>query len=429
VDRHGSRGRGWFDDPELLDADNDRVLAQLDAVEQARVEQLSGLVAVDVEQSYVRDTATSLTAWLVTRGGHRTCDAVRLVKLVRVLRKVPGLLEALQLGVCTVAHVEVLAGYATIARQEALKPFARQLVANASNLSASDYEILCAHWADLADQHAVEQPGTDNHYLNLTPSLFGESDVRGHLSADQTETLATASNTLNRPDPKDAPVQRNADALADMAAHLLNRPPSKDPDPDGDVDVASAPSTLRGSRPTAVVTLDLDTALDRTRELGFDDVGDQIDLSAIRRQLLTGGALPSEVAELFACDASVRRMIIDSAGQPLNLGRPVDSVTIAQRISLYVRDRGCVFPTCDRPAHWCDAHYLHHRADGGPTDINNLALLCRHHHRLVHGHRWSLEREPGTGVISAIRWDGLIYTRAPDGVVDVTEPADHPLRT
>jgi hypothetical protein len=340
----GPDGRGWFGDPELLDADNDMVLSCVSEVEQARAKQLSGLVAVDSEQSFLRDAATSLTSWLVTRGGYRRGDALQLVKLVRVLRRVPGLLEALEGGFCTVAHVEVLATYATLAREHALEPFARQLVADAGVFPAGEYEKLCAHWADLADQHAVEPPGADGCYLNLTPSLFGKSDIRGHLTADQTETVAAALDTLNGPDPKDAPVQRtvgqrNADALTDMAAHLLNQPQSKDDAPE---EKAGSPSGRRGARPTAIVTLDLDTALDEARELGFADVGTQTDLTAIRRHLLNGGALPAEVAELFLCDANLRRMVIDADGQPLNVGKPVATITTAQRLALQVRDGGCV---------------------------------------------------------------------------------------
>jgi len=70
--------------------------------------------------------------------------------------------------------------------------------------------------------------------------------------------------------------------------------------------------------------------------------------------------------------------------QPLNLGRATRVIQPAQRHALAVRDRGCVFPACDRPLSWCDAHHLWHWIDGGPTNLNNLALLCRAHHRIVH---------------------------------------------
>ena len=59
-------------------------------------------------------------------------------------------------------------------------------------------------------------------------------------------------------------------------------------------------------------------------------------------------------------------------------------VTPAQRSALTVRDRGCVFPACDRPLAWCDAHHLVSWLDGGLTNLANLALVGRAHHRAVH---------------------------------------------
>jgi len=51
-------------------------------------------------------------------------------------------------------------------------------------------------------------------------------------------------------------------------------------------------------------------------------------------------------------------------------------VSPAQRKALIVRDGGCIFPGCDRPASWCDAHHIIHWLDSGPTDLWNLCLLC-----------------------------------------------------
>jgi hypothetical protein len=80
--------------------------------------------------------------------------------------------------------------------------------------------------------------------------------------------------------------------------------------------------------------------------------------------------------------------------QPLDLGRTTRIISPAQRAALAVRDRGCVFPGCERPLAWCDAHHLWHWVDGGPTDLWNLALVCRAHHRSVHEGGWQLTRGP-----------------------------------
>ena len=80
--------------------------------------------------------------------------------------------------------------------------------------------------------------------------------------------------------------------------------------------------------------------------------------------------------------------------QPLEVGRATRVVPPAQRAAPAIRDRGCVFPDCDRPSAWYDAHHLWHWADGGPTDLANLALVCRAHHRTVHEGGWQLTRGP-----------------------------------
>jgi HNH endonuclease len=79
--------------------------------------------------------------------------------------------------------------------------------------------------------------------------------------------------------------------------------------------------------------------------------------------------------------------------QPLEVGRTSRVVRAAQRSALAVRDGGCGFPGCGRPPAWCDADHLRHWLHGGPTDLANLALLCRAHHRAVHEGGWRLDRD------------------------------------
>ena len=80
--------------------------------------------------------------------------------------------------------------------------------------------------------------------------------------------------------------------------------------------------------------------------------------------------------------------------QPLEVGRAIRVVQPAQRTALAVRDGGCVVPHCSRPLAWCEAHHLVHWVHGSPTDLANLALVCRAHHRAVHEGGWRLTRGP-----------------------------------
>jgi hypothetical protein len=88
--------------------------------------------------------------------------------------------------------------------------------------------------------------------------------------------------------------------------------------------------------------------------------------------------------ETVLCDARITRVLLDSVGQVTGLQPLRDSVTAAQRRALAARDRGCIARGCSRPPASCDAHHLTARADGGPTVLDNLVLLCRRHHVLWH---------------------------------------------
>ncbi|WP_462417973.1 HNH endonuclease signature motif containing protein [Kytococcus sp. Marseille-QA3725] len=51
-----------------------------------------------------------------------------------------------------------------------------------------------------------------------------------------------------------------------------------------------------------------------------------------------------------------------------------------------------------RSTGWCHAHHIRHWADGGATDLANLALLCQRHHTVVHRERLTANRDGGRWV-------------------------------
>jgi HNH endonuclease len=106
------------------------------------------------------------------------------------------------------------------------------------------------------------------------------------------------------------------------------------------------------------------------------------------------GGQASLAERLRAAAALLPPVLGGAPTQPLEVGRTSRVVAPAQRVALAVRDNGCVFPDCTRPQAWCEAHHLRHWLHGGPTDLANLALLCRAHHRAVHEGGWRLARGP-----------------------------------
>jgi hypothetical protein len=135
--------------------------------------------------------------------------------------------------------------------------------------------------------------------------------------------------------------------------------------------------------------------------------------------------IPPELAQRIACDAEVWRAILDPAtGLPLEVGRSHRIVPAWIRKALHARDRGCRWPGCTVPAAWTDAHHLLAWWLGGPTDIDNLLLLCRYHHHKVHEGHWTLRLDRDTGQAHITRPDGQPYELGPSR--PYISPGRHP---
>jgi hypothetical protein len=105
-----------------------------------------------------------------------------------------------------------------------------------------------------------------------------------------------------------------------------------------------------------------------------------------------GLPVATSTAEQLACDSRVRALITRQ-GNPLYLGRSHRTVSTTQLAALHIRDRHrCQFPGCDHQR-FLHAHHIVHWLHGGPTDLDNLTLLCGFHHRLLHTHRYGARRD------------------------------------
>src|SRR3989441_154097 len=98
--------------------------------------------------------------------------------------------------------------------------------------------------------------------------------------------------------------------------------------------------------------------------------------------LEAGTRVSAETSQRLACDASRVVMRHDPAGRVTDVGARTRTIPPALRRALQHRDRGCRFPGCRLP--FGQGHHIRHWANGGPTTLANLAMLCRRHHRAVH---------------------------------------------
>ncbi|MFO7552749.1 MAG: DUF222 domain-containing protein [Haliea sp.] len=93
--------------------------------------------------------------------------------------------------------------------------------------------------------------------------------------------------------------------------------------------------------------------------------------------------LSPATARRLSCDASLVTVLEDEAGKVLNVGRKSRVVPERIRRALRERDGVCQYPGCQE-SEYVDAHHIRHWADGGETRLDNLATLCRFHHRQLH---------------------------------------------
>ena len=109
--------------------------------------------------------------------------------------------------------------------------------------------------------------------------------------------------------------------------------------------------------------------------------------------------LSSASVQRVACDCSVTRVLLNQDSLTIDVGRATPKIHSSLRKALNLRDRYCQWPRCERSAHYCDGHHLQHWIRGGPTDLDNLVLLCKRHHRMVHEGGWQLIRTDEREVI------------------------------
>jgi hypothetical protein len=393
---------------------------------------LQELAAVDARGAAGADqgvVAASTASWLRRRLHLGPATASDCVRTARALFRGPlvATATALTAGELSAAHAWVLAHGTQDLPAPTTAAAEPVLLAAARRLDPPRLRRVMAHLRLVADPDAAASKAERQRQqrgLWLAATLEGMVAVDGLLEPEAGQTLLSALAPLAGPtNAEDTPSggQRRADALCELARRNLE---------DGRL-----PQT-GGVRPQLTVTVELDSLLGRQDAIG-GEAGwpGPLDPEACRR-LACDGALtrvlvtrhptghhphrdqpsghhphhhdpsgpPGHPADphdqgrlatrLRAAAALLPPILGGAPTQPLEVGRTSRVVQPAQRVALAVRDGGCVFPGCTRPLAWCEAHHLRHWLHGGPTDLANLALVCRAHHRAVHEGGWRLARGP-----------------------------------
>jgi Domain of unknown function (DUF222) len=214
--------------------------------------------------------------------------------------------------------------------------------------------------------------------LSVAKTFGGMVAINGVLDPLSGETVAAAIHSLSGPTEQDerTPGQRRADALAEVCRRIL-----------GFTDLP----TNGGERPQVNLTMPFSVLT----ELPGGAFAEEADLALSgpdAAELAWAGPVSAELARRILCDATVTRIVLDPASQPLDVGRATRVVPAGMRRAVAVRDRHCQWPGCDVPAVWCDVHHLRHWSRGGVTALRNLVMLCGWHHTQLHLTRQTLIR-------------------------------------
>ena len=338
--------------------------AHLNAAEHRLVELIAEL---DVRADRGRLGQVTTAQWLGFQCGIDSNTAREKVRVGRALRALPVLRACFARGEVSYSKVRALTRIATADNESLLLGYARAATAAQIEKIVRGYRQLervtdpetvlrhrrarGLHWHFDDDGMLVLHgrfPPEDGALILKAIEAMRDRMYRDERAAEAEEPLERAHGRVD--DAAEHPVRaRKADAFVRIAETALAQPEG----------------ALTGGERTLVVM--------------------HVPASGNCCELEDGAPLPHETARRIACDASVVTQRENENAGVVSIGRRSRTVPHWMRRALKRRDGGCRFPGCTRTQH-VDAHHVVHWAEGGETSLDNLVLLCRHHHRLVHEH-------------------------------------------
>jgi hypothetical protein len=340
---------------------------------------LLGLIAqANRDKRWAKDGAASPAGWLVAQLGISQQSAASWSQVADRLEDLPAISSALERGEVSFDQAQALSRFATSEDDTDLAASTPEMSVAQLRRQGRRTETI-----DIADvRHAHDQRRL-KWWWNEPERMFHFS---GRVPDHEGVVVAKALHRIalyTPPDPETGCFEdyeaRCAEALVQMASQSLG----EDADPD---------------RSCVVVHVD-------ASRLGTDDAVGQV---------VDGPAVSIATVKRWACDGRVEIVAENGAGLATGVGRATRRIPAWLGRQLQERDGGCRFPGCER-TRWVHGHHLVHWSQGGPTDLENLAMLCGYHHRLVHEHGWHIAGDPNK-VLTWVRPDGQPLQPRPDSV-------------
>src|SRR5580704_7410827 len=302
------------------------------------------------------DGSVSAIDWLRFHCHMNAGAAANAIAVGELLEQLPESHQAVVDGEIGFAHLATMARTAEALGERFDE---KVLVEKAKENSPGKFFYICHHARHAADPktYAAEQAEqVEQRRLKLSRWMDGSVLISGQLDPIGGAAVLTVLEPLARksgPDDDRCLEQRNADALVELALG-------------------------GGSQAQIQVTSSLETLLATA--------------GAPAAEMEHSLPVSSKTIERLACDSSIARVLLNSESQVIDVGRSKRVVSEPGRRALTARDGHCRWTECDRPASRSAAHHVVHWIHGGPTDLDNLILLCHRHHRMVHEGGWQIVR-------------------------------------
>jgi hypothetical protein len=346
-----------------------------------------------------------LPGWAAEASGDSASAAGRLLQTAALQNGLPKVAQAVLDGTVPFVRAQVLTRLIGRISPQSLAEAEDDLIVTARLMDPSQLSHYVRHLLATWVEPVVEDDerrATDRRYLKTRSQQDGSLWGSFLLPAGDAEAVLTGLEALARKQGNEdtrSAAQRRADALTEAFEQVLRF--GRLPDTGGfrpqlsyvlPADWAArqagehtCPDCRRCPQHTPASFADLVAAgVPRSRDEELADGPATVPATHAYATAAWTGPQTRARIETILCDARIHRVLLDSVGQVTGLQPLRDSVSAAQRRALAARDLGCIARGCTRPPAFCDVHHLVARADGGPTVLGNLVLLCRRHHVLWH---------------------------------------------
>jgi hypothetical protein len=327
-------------------------------IQQLEVERCRRIANFDDREGHNVLGHPSVIAFLKDRCRMAGGRAKRLVSVARAARRFKSTFLSWKYGQISTDQAELL--FRVSEQMPDKYPDAENVLLEIVGDTPEETRQILDYW-----KHTVDKPGviienelqSQRRRLDYTRRANGMIEGDFALTETAGEAFVTALDALMPPpDANDerTPSQCRADALEDLSRSFLE---------------GTETPEVGGEKPHLNIHVDLNALQGVAGGLHETEDGHVLGVDTVRQ---------------LACDASVTRIVFGPESEILDVGRKTRVIPAGLRRAVIARDRHCTYKGCGRSARWCDVHHIVFWADGGETVLDNLCLLCRYHHTLIH---------------------------------------------